>query len=98
MQYDGQYILPLVIVAVISAAIAVLAWRRRRAPGALALALLTGAVAGWSLGYALELGSPTLAGKVVWAQLQYIGIVAAPVAWFCFVIQYTGRDTWLAPG
>ena len=97
MQYDIEYVFPLIIAAVIAAAISTLAWRRRPAPGALPLAALTLAVAGWSLGYALELSSTTLASKVCWGQLEYIGIVTAPVAWIYFVLQYTARESWLKP-
>jgi PAS domain S-box-containing protein len=97
MQYDTRYVFPLIIAAVVSATIAFAAWRRRRAPGATPLAALMLAVAGWSLGYALELSSPVLADKVVWAQWEYAGIVSAPVAWLCFVVEYTGRERWLRP-
>ena len=54
------------------------------------------AVAVWSLGYALELGSTDLPGKLFWAKVQYPGIVFVPVAWLAFALQYAGRDKWLA--
>jgi len=54
------------------------------------------AVAEWSLGYALELGSAGLPDKVFWAKVQYVGIVAVPVAWSVLALQYTGREKWLA--
>ena len=90
------YVLPLLIAAATSVALAFLAWRRRPAPGARPLVWLMLAVAEWSLGYALELGSAGLPDKVFWAKVQYVGIVAVPVAWSVLALQYTGREKWLA--
>jgi len=53
------------------------------------------AVAEWSLGYALELGSGDLPTKVFWAKVEYLGIVTVPVMWLLFSLQYTGRKKWL---
>jgi len=89
------YTLPLLIAAAISAAVALSAWRRRSAPGAKALALLMLAVAEWSLGYALELGSADLPTKVFWARVQYLGIVILPVTWLAFALHYAAREQWL---
>ena len=89
------YVLPLLIAAAISAALALFAWRRRPAPGAAPFALLMLAVTEWSLGYALELGSADLPAKVLWAKIQYLGIVTLPVMWLVFALQYTGRERWL---
>ena len=93
-QYN-PYVLPLLGAAVVSAALAFFAWRRRPAPGATPFVLLALTVAVWSLGYALELGSADLPAKVFWARVQYLGIVMVPVAWLAVVLQYTGREKWL---
>ncbi len=89
------YALPLIIGAAISAALAFYVWRRRPASGATSLALLMLAVAGWSLGYALELGSVDLPLKVFWARVEYLGIATVPMAWLVFALQHTGRAKWL---
>jgi len=93
-QYN-PYVLPLIITAAISAALAFAAWRRRPAPSATALAWLMLAVTEWSLGYALELGSADLATEVFWAKVEYLGIVIVPVTWLALALQYTGRERWL---
>ncbi len=93
-QYN-PYVLLLLIAAAVSAAFALFAWRRRSVPGATALALLMLAVAEWSLGYALELGSADLPSQVFWAKVEYLGIVSVSVMWLAFVLQYTGREKWL---
>jgi len=53
------------------------------------------AVAEWSLGYALELGSTDLPSQVFWAKVEYLGIVTVPVTWLALVLQYTKRERWL---
>ena len=93
-QYN-PYVLPLVIVAAVLVVLALFAWRRRPTPGAMPFALLMLAVAEWSLGYALELGSADLPTQTFWAKVEYLGIVSVPVMWLAFVLQYTGRDKWL---
>jgi len=93
-QYN-PYVLPLLGAAAVSAAIALFAWRRRPAPGATPFVLLTLAVAEWSLGYALELGSADLPTQIFWAKVEYLGIVSVSVMWLAFVLQYTGREKWL---
>jgi PAS domain S-box-containing protein len=89
------YVLALVGAAVVSAAVALFAWRRRPAPGALPLALMMLAAAEWSLTYALELGSAGQPIKVFWVMAEYPGIVAVSVAWAVFALQYTAREKWL---
>jgi signal transduction histidine kinase/CheY-like chemotaxis protein len=75
------YVLLLDAAALVAAAIACYVWRRRALPGALALAWLTLSIAEWTVTYALELSAPDLSTKLVWARLQYGGIVSAPLAW-----------------
>ena len=89
------YTLPLLTATAVSAALALLAWRRRSVPGAIPFALLMLAVVEWSLAYALELGSADLPVKVFWVKIEYLGIVTVSVMWLAFVLQYTGREKWL---
>ena len=93
-QYS-PYVLPLVIAATTSAAIAFFAWRRCPAPGAMPLVYLMLAAGEWSLGYALGMASADLSAKVFWAKVQYFGIVSVPVMWLILALQYTNRERWL---
>ncbi len=95
-QYN-PYVLPLLVASAVSVTIAFFAWRRRPAPGAMPLVYLMLAVAEWSLGYALELGSANLPSQVFWAKVEYLGIVTMPVMWLALVLQYTKRERWLTP-
>lgn len=93
----NPYVLPLILSALLSALLAVLAWRRRPAPGAATLALLMAALGGWAVAYILELISPDLASKLFWAKVQYISFLAIPALWLVFVLQYSGRQKALTP-
>jgi len=89
------YVFPVVISVVVSIVTALVAWHRRSAPGAVPFCLLMLAVAEWSLGYALELGSPDLSTTLFWDNISWLGAVGAPTFWFVFALQYTGRAKWL---
>jgi signal transduction histidine kinase/DNA-binding response OmpR family regulator len=72
-------------------ALALYAWLRRGVSGATAFIWLALVIAEWVLTYALELGSASVTWKIWYAQLQYLGIASAPVAWLIFTLHYTGR-------
>ncbi|MBE0478684.1 diguanylate cyclase, partial [Candidatus Aerophobetes bacterium] len=90
------YIWPLVISALTSVIIILVAWKRRHIPGSLPLMFIGGCVLQWSLCNVLELGSIELSAKIFWANLQYFGILILPVMWLVFALEYTARDKWLA--
>ncbi len=89
------YFLPLIIAAIIAIVIASITWQRRHVSGAIPLSILMLAVAVWSLGNVLELGSTELSAKLFWVNLEYLGIVFIPVMWITFALQYTGSDKWI---
>jgi len=84
----NPYILPLVVSAVISFAVALYAWSRKNTPSAVALALLGLAIAEWSAGYALEIAGASFETKLLWGKLQYIGIATAPLFWLIFAFNH----------
>ncbi len=90
------YEVPLLIAAAIATALALLMWQRRPATGAAPAAWIMVGTLVWSVGYALEIGSPDLQTKIFWTGFQYIGIVTIPATWLVFALQYTGRGDWLA--
>jgi diguanylate cyclase (GGDEF)-like protein/PAS domain S-box-containing protein len=87
---SNYFSLLLLMTALISAAMAVYAWHRRAIPGGIAFFVLMAAVAEWSFGYTMELGSASMAAKFAWVRMQYFGIVTIPAAWLVFSLQYTG--------
>jgi PAS domain S-box-containing protein len=91
------YIIPLIAAGIIAALVCVFSWRNPEPDGAVALGWLSLFAFIWSAGYAMEIGSAGLAAKIFWAKVQYIGIVAVPVAWLAFTLHYTNRKKWINP-
>ncbi len=85
----------LLIAAVSSAVVAVLAWRRRHVRSARPFALLMLTVTVWALAYVLEIVSPGFTLKTFWVKVQYSSIVCVPVAWLAFSLAYIGKEQWL---
>jgi diguanylate cyclase (GGDEF)-like protein len=61
-------------------------------------------VAVWCLGYGFEIAAPGIANKILWAKIQYFGIVSVPIFWLLYTIHFTGtsymlshRVRWLVP-
>jgi PAS domain S-box-containing protein len=54
------------------------------------------AIAIWSLAYGLELVSQDLFTKMLWIKIEYVGIVATPLLWLVFALQYTGQGRLLS--
>jgi PAS domain S-box-containing protein len=96
MQWQNSpYAWAMILTALASGIVVLLAWRRRPAPGSWSMVFLMSAVALWSFAYALELGSANLEAQIFWAKVQYLGIVSVPVIWLVLALEYTGLDRWL---
>ena len=75
----------------ISSALAVYGWRRRRlVPGGAAFTVFNVGVALWTGVYAVELNA-TGSAAVFWANVVYLGIVLVPASWLVFALRYAGR-------
>jgi PAS domain S-box-containing protein len=92
---NAIYTVLLFVTTGLLAAFALYARLRRGVAGAPAFVWLALAVAEWVLTYALELATPSETRKLVYAELQYLGIASVPLAWLAFTLQYTGRGAWL---
>jgi PAS domain S-box-containing protein len=95
MNWQHIYVSPLYVAAIVSFTLALLARRRRSAPGALAFALLMAAAAQWALAYALSLVSIDQELKLFWIKVRYLGIVIVPGAWLTFALLQTGWEKWV---
>jgi len=85
------YTLPLLAAAAISAAVAVLAWRRRPSPGARAFSATMCLVVLNILVSMFLLGSTTLDSFLFWVKMSFFG-GALGVAWLVFALRYDGRS------
>lgn len=92
---NHPYLLPLLVTAVISAALAIYAFQSWRVTAAHSLGVMMAAVSFWSLTYAAELGSVDLATKIFWWKCKYLGIQLVPISGLVFAMRYTGRGHWL---
>ena len=85
----SPYILPLIAAALVSATVAIYAWTRRSATGALPLFLMSVSIFVWTVGYSLEIAGTNIETKYFWGVIQYIGIAFAPYGWLIFSIVYS---------
>jgi len=49
----------------------------------------------WIFCYVMELSSVTLAEKIFWLKLKYLGAGPAPMLWFIFSLRMTNHEGWL---
>jgi PAS domain-containing protein len=85
------YILPLVLASALLILTVVQTWRfRDRQIGRIFLLLLA-ALFIWSSGFAFEIMAVSLAGKLLWANLQFFGILPLPLLWLGLTLLYTGQ-------
>ncbi len=82
------YAYALVSAVLAAAAIAMLTWRKRSAPGGIAFVLMMGATAVWTLFRVLEAVVVDVGAKIFWARFEYLGISSLPVLWYLFTREY----------
>ena len=85
----------LVLLSALYAGIGLLVWGRRPSLAITPFAWMMFSVAVWSLGYGLELLTPSLVGKLFWVKIEFIGAFSVPVFLFFFCAAYTGRSNLL---
>jgi len=91
-----SFVVPLLFMtAAISAIVSLFAFSRRKAKGALALAILMLAVTEWTITYALEILANTPEMKYFWVKTEYIGILMIPVSWLFFALSFVRLDKWI---
>lgn len=83
--------------ALVSLGIAGFSIRHRQQTGAVPLAVLMLAIAGWALAYSLQLPATNPGWVITLSKLKYVGIVVVPIGWFLFALEYTGRSHYLTP-
>ena len=84
IQLSVPYWSLLVVSAVLTAIVCILAFRTPARQGAIALGFLMFSLTFWSVFYAAELNGAGLARILFWARIEYIGIVTLPPLWLIF--------------
>ena len=68
--------------------------QRRDTPSATIFAVIMLSASLWSFGFAAEVISTSLQGKIFWANIQFLGINILTFSWFAMVLYYTGQPRW----
>jgi diguanylate cyclase (GGDEF)-like protein/PAS domain S-box-containing protein len=89
---------PYIAFSILSASItliaAVIAWRRF-APGSWMLSMLLISMTIWSGSYSARWMDLSLAAKIFWFNIMYLGVLALPTFFLLFVLAFTHHDEWL---
>jgi diguanylate cyclase (GGDEF)-like protein len=88
----------LLSVSAVCAAMAAFVFRRRSAPGGIALMCFLLCVALWNAGYGIEIAVEGVGRKLFWAKAEYPGVYLLPVAFFAFATEHSGRRDWARAG
>ena len=91
------YVAGLIISACISAWISWHSWRLRATSHTPAFTVVMLSVTWWLATSVLDILSPDPFQKILIIKLGYIGVLALPVAWIAFSLQYSGRGHLLTP-
>ncbi len=86
------YILPLILAGVLIAVVMAATWRFRATQLGRAFLRLLLSLQIWTLGFAVELAAVHLAGKLFWANIQFVGILLLPMSWLEITLLSTGRS------
>jgi diguanylate cyclase (GGDEF)-like protein/PAS domain S-box-containing protein len=89
------YFYVLFLTTLISIFVAVIAWRRRSAPGGMMLFLAMLGVAEWNFCAAFETAAVDPAVKITWSKILYLGSVSSSLLMLFFAVTYTHRRHWL---
>jgi len=85
---SALFLIPYLVSALITIWVGLHAWRRRSVPGARLFAGIAFFEAVWSFGYIFQLVTPGLVEKIFWNDVQFLGAVCAPLAYFGFAVDY----------
>jgi diguanylate cyclase (GGDEF)-like protein len=86
------YAAALFVSTAISVAVALSAWHRRNAPGAVGLFILMLGIAIWSFTYAIRWCVVGQAAQIFWLNSTYLGVVIVPTAMLVMTLQFTNRS------
>lgn len=88
---NTNFAIALLIAATTAAGVAMLAWRRRTAPGGMSLCVAMSAMAVWAGTYAIHWVAPTPGSARFWLDATYFGVAVVPTALLAFTLEFTGR-------
>jgi PAS domain S-box-containing protein len=90
------YLFIIIIAAIISGSLSWYTWRNQQTTGAKPFSLMMLSIFYWSVTYLLQLTSPGVPVKIFWEKVTFLAVVAVPVLWLMFALEYTGRKDWIS--
>ncbi len=91
------YTLALFLSSTVSVILAFGAWKKRPSSNPMSFVVMMLTVAVWSAVHIFEMGSTDINDKIYYANIQFLPIVIAPIAWLAFAMYYTKRLRLLTP-
>ena len=92
-----SYTIIMIVAAMVCMVIIVYVWpHRRKNPETLPLLLLLVGITEWICAALLGMLDPNLSHKILWAKIEYIGVVSVPLAVLVFVLHHSGIQQWLS--
>ncbi len=85
-------VLLLVFSGILTIFLVITALRKSRSSIAVIFAIFMACATIWDLGFVAEVISPSIEGKLFWANIQFIGIVFLPLAWVALSLLTTGKS------
>jgi len=92
IDFVNSLTLPLIVGTLVASGLVLYTLRNLECRGAFPFLLALLAVLDWTVFYLLEIGSRSLEYKLIWANLQFLGIGALPVLWLFMILIITGRE------
>lgn len=89
--YQAMFLATIMISIWAAAAI----WRRRHAPGGLALFLMMLAILEWNFSGLMQVSTKNMGEMILWSKIGYLGGMAGQMLFFIFVLEYTHQQKWL---
>ena len=88
---EFRYAIALLISAIISTLVALIAWQRRSSVGGISLFTIMVAAVVWSFAYAIRWLVVDAKAQQFWLDATYLGVVIAPTAFLFLAFEYTER-------
>jgi len=87
---NNPFVFPILAAGLISVINALAVLQRRRVTASMPLLGMMVAIGWWSFAYVFELASSQQGWELLWAKIEYIGIVNVPVTYLLFALDYSG--------
>lgn len=84
------YLTPNLAAILLTLALCIRCWKSQSLPGHRELAFALMAELLWMCGHIGKLTAPTLEGKIIWDDIEFLGTCAWPMATFAFALKFSG--------